>query len=303
MDKHSFYMDIIANGRYNKRGMVQAIKYAFEDQMLSILDVFTELFGIRIAFFSTLGQELTVGKHRGLCSYCQLLRDHLGYESTCARLDKKMQDRALQCGRLVRYECHGGMTEVVLPVYIDDSLAGFLMIGQFRTSLRPLKQNLAQKWRKLMGDDRLEQAFNQTPHYPKEYEENILKLFTILVDHILLRHMIRWHSNQSIQPLVTFIQRNLDKELSIQEGAKLAALSPSSLAHKFRQQMGKSFKQFQIETKLDQAERYFREKPKMPVKEVAFRLGYSDALYFSRLFKKHRGVSPSQARQKFRRSE
>ena len=41
----------------------------------------------------------------------------------------------------------------------------------------------------------------------------------------------------------------------------------------------------------------------MPVKEVAARVGYEDPLYFSRLFRRRRGVPPSALRLRVAREE
>lgn len=54
--------------------MKYPMKYIFRKEVQDILDIFTDLFDIRIAFFSSQGQELKVGKRRGLCKFCHLLR-------------------------------------------------------------------------------------------------------------------------------------------------------------------------------------------------------------------------------------
>jgi len=51
--------------------------------------------------------------------------------------------------------------------------------------------------------------------------------------------------------------------------------------------------QVRIEMALDKADEYFRNDAGMRVSEVASRLGFDDPLYFSRLYRKHRGVPPS----------
>jgi len=67
----------------------------------------------------------------------------------------------------------------------------------------------------------------------------------------------------------------------------------SSLSHLFKKVLGKSFKQFQIEIKLERAEEYLRTIPGISVGEAANRVGYQDPLYFSRIFRKYKKVPPS----------
>jgi YesN/AraC family two-component response regulator len=179
---------------------------------------------------------------------------------------------------------------------MDEVLIGFLMIGQFRTSTQPLNLSINNKWKKVAGNDELCQAFEATPYYSNKNTEYILKLFNILVDYILYQHMIELYGNNSIQPLMNFMQIHMEENLDLSEGAKILMQSKSSLAHKFKNTTGKSFKRYQIDLKLDKADEYFKKQPEMTIREVAYRLGYQDPYYFSRLYKKHRGQSPLRAK-------
>lgn len=272
--------------------MKYPLKYVFQEKAQEILDVFTELFSIRIAFFTAEGHELKVGKSKPLCKYCQLLRDRLDYDDVCLSLDNRMRQAAVHAGQSVSYTCHGGMTESVTPVIMDEVLIGFLMIGQFRTSPGPVPSVISRKWKKQIGNSELHQAFEVTPCYPKKQTEQILKLFNILVDFILYRHMIELYGSHSIQPLMNFLQTHMEENLILSEGAEILMQSKSSLAHKFKKVTGKSFKRYQIDLKLNKADEYFSKHPEMTIREVAARLGYDDPYYFSRLYKKYRGHSP-----------
>jgi AraC-like DNA-binding protein/ligand-binding sensor protein len=282
--------------------MKSILKYIFQKEVLEIFDLFTDLFDIRIAFFTSQGEELKVGKSKPLCRFCQLLRKHLNYEQVCLTLDKKMRDQAVQQKKLIHYKCHGGMTEAIYPIFMEEQLIGFVMIGQFRTANEKLNRSIRKKWKEQVGTDDLEEAFKQTPDYSKEYSISILKLFSILVDHILYRHMIELYGSTSVQPLISFLQGHFEERLNLEEAADITFQSRSGLSQKFRRVTGKSFKQFQIELKLNKADEYFKKKPDMTIKEVSFRLGYHDPYYFSRLYKKHRGRPPSQARQQWHKN-
>jgi AraC-like DNA-binding protein len=82
--------------------------------------------------------------------------------------------------------------------------------------------------------------------------------------------------------------------LSLDEAARLAGRSRSTVSHLFRRALGRSFKRSQIETRLERADELFHADPHITVREVAYRVGYDDPLYFSRIYKKHRGVPPSE---------
>ncbi len=276
----------------------QTIQYVFQKQAQEVFDIFTGLFGIRIAFFSSSGKELKVGQSKPLCKYCRLLRENLDYESTCLKLDNKMLQEARSGRKLVSYTCHGGMIEAVMPVVMEDDIIGFIMIGQFRSSECLLKRGVQKKAQEYGVLTELEESYYEMVYHEPDQVERILKLFEFLVDYILQKHMIELYGSSTVEPLMRFMEINMEENLNLNEGAKLLMQSRSSLSHKFKNKTGMSFKQYQIKLKLDKAEDLFLKRPAMSIKEVAVRLGYDDQYYFSRLYKKHRGCSPSEAKKR-----
>ncbi|UTA47705.1 AraC family transcriptional regulator [Simiduia sp. 21SJ11W-1] len=74
-----------------------------------------------------------------------------------------------------------------------------------------------------------------------------------------------------------------------------AALSKYHFAKVFKAQTGQSPIHYFIELKMQQA-CYLLDTSRQSIKQVALNLGYEDAYYFSRLFKKVMGVSPARYR-------
>jgi len=91
--------------------MSRTAKFIFQKDVQEIFNYFTRFLGIRIVFFSYDGQELTAGDDRLKCKYCRLLREKLGFENICIRLDREKQILAKKKRALITYKCHGGMIE------------------------------------------------------------------------------------------------------------------------------------------------------------------------------------------------
>ena len=272
--------------------MTTSVRFIFQKDVEEIFEVFTNLFDIRIAFFSNNGEEVNVGKNKPLCRYCHLLREKLNLEETCLNLDRKMREHALEKRKTISYQCHGGMTEAITPIFFDDELVGFVMIGQFRTSKEPMDKVIQQRWKKEVGTEELEKVYLETPLYTPNYSKNILRLFEVLIDFIISQRLIEIENSSTIQPLIAFIENHLEENITLAQAAKIVCKSQSSISHNFKKITGKSFKQFQIDLKLAKADEYFKNKQDITVKEVAYKLGFDDPFYFSRLYKKHRGKSP-----------
>lgn len=270
------------------------IKFVFRGDVSRIFDSFTDLLDIRIAFFSPDGREIRVGKGRPICDYCHLLRQRLGYEETCLALDRKRREEAAEKGHLVSYTCHGGMSEAIMPVMADTGLIGFVMIGQFRLR-EVLPRKISAQWKREVGTGGLEAAYLAAPCFDFAKTRDILFLFSSLVQLIVSHRMVQVNASMPIQSLLAYIDEHPGDTLELREAARLVHLSVSSLSQQFKQATGKSFRQFQIERRLDWADALFRTMPQLSIGEVAAKLGYDDPLYFSKLYKRHRGYSPKEA--------
>jgi AraC-like DNA-binding protein/ligand-binding sensor protein len=272
--------------------MSQSVKFIFQQDAQRIFRYFTRIFGIRIVFFSSDGQEINVGDNRPPCRYCSLLRNTLGFEYKCHQTDRKKQFLAAANRSLVAYQCHGKMTEAVMPVYAAEKLIGYIMIGQFRIHriLEPpvwLKQSQGRTMLK-----QLSTAYQDVPFYPPEMVENIIGLFAVLVEFIVARHLINIKNNQAIERIIAYLHEHPEEILSLTEAADLLRCSVSSLSHRFKESANTSFKNYQITCKLDAADEYMDTRPELSIGQIAKRLGFKDPLYFSRLYKKYRGKSP-----------
>lgn len=94
-----------------------------------------------------------------------------------------------------------------------------------------------------------------------------------------------------IDNAIFFMQDNLDKPLKIEGIAKHVNLSKSHLSRVFKSKTGSSPIDYFISLKMQEAIRLLSNQS-LRINEVAYTLGYLDPFYFSRLFKKHIGVSP-----------
>ena len=105
---------------------------------------------------------------------------------------------------------------------------------------------------------------------------------------------------QYISFITNYIKSNLtnDSLLKIDKIAQQLHLSPNYLSHLFTDYTGTPIHNYIISLKLQRACTYL-ETTDMPIKEVAMYSGFSNPLYFSRLFYKYKKQTPSQYRAAF----
>jgi AraC-like DNA-binding protein len=269
--------------------------YLIANELQMILDHFSALTHVRMAFFSLDGEEIRVGQEqKQLSPFCHTLRNEFGLETLCLKLDAQKRQEALTSGDILKYECHAGLNEAIMPVVFLDHTIGFIMIGQYRTR----SQMNVELTSDLSKDecDRLNRAFLERPFFTPERQAHLLGLFKEIVQGIMSRDLVRTRVNDVIANVVAYLYHNIDRNITITEAAAYVNKSPSRIRHLFSSELGKSFKQFQIDIKLIRAEALLKSNSNITVQKAAQSVGYDDPLYFSRLYKKYRGVSPSKAR-------
>ena len=100
---------------------------------------------------------------------------------------------------------------------------------------------------------------------------------------------------RSLEPTLIFLYENLHQSVSLAEMASHAKLSESHFSRLFKEQTGHSPIDYFIYLKMQHACSMLT-LTQLSVKEISEAMGYNDAYYFSRLFKKFIGIPPSEYR-------
>ena len=96
-----------------------------------------------------------------------------------------------------------------------------------------------------------------------------------------------------IKPALTYLEEHIyDQDLVIGTLSKLCNISDVYLRQIFFQYTGKSICKYITEKRLDRAKSMLDNEDYVLIREVAEAVGYSNPLYFSRLFKNRFGYSP-----------
>lgn len=95
--------------------------------------------------------------------------------------------------------------------------------------------------------------------------------------------------------VLSILGSDLRKDLSVEELARELSVSRSTLSHRFSAEMGETMVQLKNRLRIQRAQELM-EAPDKQLKEIAFETGFDDPAYFTRLFTKMAGVSPSEYR-------
>ena len=96
---------------------------------------------------------------------------------------------------------------------------------------------------------------------------------------------------------VQYIEKNLTKNLTLESAAAYMNISLHYFSKLFKNEVGENFIDYVTDKKVERAKELIRDTD-IPLNTIAFELGFNEANYFSKVFKKKAGISPSQFRKK-----
>lgn len=121
---------------------------------------------------------------------------------------------------------------------------------------------------------------------------NLLTLLLLDEGHV---HSQRVASLNYIDAVMNMMKQHIDRSLSLEELAEHVSLSKNYLVNLFHKRTGYSPVDYFIHLKMQQACQYL-DTTELSIKEISLRVGYQDAYYFSRIFKKIMQQSPKEYR-------
>lgn len=106
-----------------------------------------------------------------------------------------------------------------------------------------------------------------------------------------------YSTSLKVETIITYLHKKINKKVSLDELADMVQLSPTYLSRAFKRSTGYSVIEFFNKMKIDKAKELILEGG-MKIKEVAQTLGFTDEFYFSRIFKRVSGISPTEFQSK-----
>ncbi|MNC34418.1 putative response regulatory protein [compost metagenome] len=94
------------------------------------------------------------------------------------------------------------------------------------------------------------------------------------------------------------LDKEFDKTFNLEQLAERVELSPSYVSKLFRQQTGLTMTDYLIAVRMEKAKQFLTDYPQLKNYEVSSMLGYSDPVYFNKLFKKTVGLTPKEYKEK-----
>lgn len=98
-----------------------------------------------------------------------------------------------------------------------------------------------------------------------------------------------------VREALEYIDGNLDQPFTMRDAASRVHLNPSYFSVLFKDEMGMTFSEYVTRRRLQRAKEMLL-RTKLPVSEIAERVGYQSAKHFAKMFRQYEGSSPGDYR-------
>ncbi|GAB6931048.1 hypothetical protein JCM10914A_50310 [Paenibacillus sp. JCM 10914] len=144
-------------------------------------------------------------------------------------------------------------------------------------------------------------TFDRIANLPEPYpsgQPDYFQGFRLLVEQTvkLIREKRKGNTKEPVEEAKAYIERNLSKDLSLDEVADMLGLNPSYFSQLFKQMTDETFVQYRIKKRMEKAKKLLAI-PHYKITDISFEVGYADHPHFTKTFKKVTGRTPSEYRE------
>lgn len=263
-----------------------------------ILEDFYTLTRIRITVFDETFRELAAYPEE-IAPFCRVIRSDDAAKERCRQCDEHACEVASRRRSPYTYRCHAGLTESIVPLYINSILIGYLLFGHVFSYESHEKgweniQKLCEGYD--LDMNALKEACMERPVISEDYISSATHIMQAVASYLCLERMaVLKHENLPVQ-IDEYISRHYTEEICASSICRHFNIGKTYLYEISKQNYGAGIAEHIRVLRIEKAKTLLEENPEMHIDEIASRCGFSDYNYFITVFRKLVGIPPKQYR-------
>lgn len=274
------------------------MKVLFKDkEVQKLLDDYQKLIGVRIAVFDTEFNEL-YSSPTTLSTFCQSIRTDDVIDDACKYCDQKAFRQAKANKDTYIYKCHMGLYEAVTPLYDQQQILGYVMIGQVldNTNKEIQWQLLANKY-SFLGHaiDMSKRDYYNLKQMSIDEIEAVSRIMKACAISIWLQHIIDVERSPITERINAYIETHYMDKITTELICEALGVSKTTIYYNLKEEHDMSLTKYINKYRLNKSKPLLKNK-NTPVAKIATEVGFDDYNYYTRLFKSTYGETPSHYR-------
>jgi len=255
--------------------------------------------------YNATGFRRTTGHY---CAFCNAAKELSGGRDACNHSDRT---EAISFARNYRniflHQCRMGLYEMVIPIMNRDTLLGIFFLGQCRIRERHDETLIRERASAAGGDS---EYFLTLSRELPEVSEAILTAWSRILFYSFrglaerkqdgpapLSMLLSNQNQQTAERIAAYIDENFAQPLTLSSIAQKLYLTPSYVSHTFREKRQMTVTDYIMQVRIRRARELLRT-TNLPISNIAINTGFLDSNYFTRVFRRLVGSSPSEYRKR-----
>lgn len=261
--------------------------------LLDVMSKFNLLTGIKIVVMDTdLNTVAAMPAHDS--AFCSILKQHPTAAADCQRCTKAACLHSKEAKQVYLYRCHAGLIEAVAPLFINETLVGYIILGQIlheEDAIHNKDQILS--YAAAYTADAVS-ALEALTVKNEEHIQAAVKIMEICAHYLLMQSHIHLDKETLALQIEQYIDANLASPLSVEIICERFALSHNMLYKLFEKFFGMPVAKYIRKKRIAAAKALIQ--AGVSVTEVSSKVGFIDYSYFSKVFKAETGMLPTKFR-------
>jgi AraC-like DNA-binding protein len=269
-----------------------------------LFDLTWRTFGVNPALVSMDGRQVVLfDKETRAQPFCRALQRFAGGPELCAMCDQSKFLDARHEAQSLRYRCHAGLREFIIPVLRGGQTIALLQCGQVHDHA-PTGAEWKEARKSLLGAGIrapvLRKLFQHNRVLAPDTQNDLLDLLELIsvrlacADERELRPA-PGQAQMALGRVMTYIEAHLSERMAVPVIAKSANLSTRSVMRLFRKEVGASVVEFILRRRVARA-RWLLQQNDRTCAEIAFECGFGSVQHFNRIFRRIEKATPTEWR-------
>jgi len=225
-------------------------------------------------------------------SYCIFAKSCNELYEHCIHCQKKVREKVKK-GSFVG-TCHAGVKEFVYPIIDGDTNSGFVSVSGYKDENEDsyVKQ-ISQKYS--LPYDQLKDVYNSLKSElpPKEWVDSIINPLMRMLELAYLKDKDRPSREVTFTDnVVAYINRHRSEDITSEDICHRFSCSRSYMSGCFNRDRGMTVREYITTLRIEDAKQLLKFS-NISITEIAMTVGYTDSNYFTTLFKRKVGITPS----------
>lgn len=264
-----------------------------KEEIISMLSELHNISGFRISLHGMDFEEIAAYPERAL-PFCRYVHSCKGEHGKCLKSDAEACKRVRKSENAFIYKCRYGLTEVICPLHTLGSPSGYLMMGQARDE-SVSDEHLSSTLNLLGAGERAEELLKSVPSISAKKTASFAKIMTICAEYMTLINALPGNKPSTAELTRLYIYENFREKITMRDICTALGRTKSAICPAFKEKYGITVMDYLTELRIEEAKKMLMQTD-MTVSEISDETGFSDTSYFSKVFLKAVGVSPTHYR-------